>query len=435
MTRRVPWLVVLLAALIWAVPVQLGWYGDLVAVDVSGARGITDIPSYRDAGQAIVDGRVPYRDFSLEYPPLAAALFALAAVVPGSYEATFSMLMFACLVATALAALAIARALDFGVWRQALAGGAVAISPLFLGTLVQTRFDLLLAALLAWMVWAMIVGRWRLAWTLFAAATLTKLVPLLLAPLLVIFQRHRTDGARAIAGLAGGLAAVAAVIAPFAIMSPSGTWDLFEYHLDRPLQIESVGAAYMMVLDALADIGLHVETAFGSQGLIGDGPDAIAAISSAVLAVLVAAIAVTAARGLRRARPPGDARLFVAAAAATVAATLAGGKVLSPQFLIWLLPLGFLVAGRYGPAAFGVTAAALAVTGAYFPQRYWDLVDLQALPIALLVLRDALVVGLVAACWPRPHLALGEEGPALALRPARRVGQAARAVAARYLTD
>ena len=90
---------------------------------------------------------MPYLDFSLEYPPLAAGLFWLAGVLPGPYEVGFSILMLVCLCATVLGVVALARALGLDQRRQALAAGAVAVSPLLLGNLVETRFDLALAAL------------------------------------------------------------------------------------------------------------------------------------------------------------------------------------------------------------------------------------------------------------------------------------------------
>jgi hypothetical protein len=138
--------------------------------------------------------------------------------------------------------------------------------------------------------------------------------------------------------------------------------------------------------------------------------------------------------GLHRARPPGDARLFVAACASTMVALLVCGKVLSPQFMVWLLPVGFLVAGRFGPAAAALTATTMLLTFAYFPHSYWDLVALHDLPIAVLVLRDSLLIALLACAWPRPSIAgrplgrvLGQDRP----DPMR----AERAVSARYLTD
>ena len=149
---------------------------------------------------------------------------------------------------------------------------------------------------------------------------------------------------------------------------------------------------------------------------------------------MLIAIAWTLWLGLHRARAPGDARLFVAASAATMVALLVGGKVLSPQFLVWLLPVGFVVVGRYGPAAAGLTAAAMLLTFAYFPHHYWDLVALDSWPIAVLVLRDNVLIALLAACWPRPSIAGRPLGRVLGQQGAD-PKTAERAVSARYLVD
>jgi hypothetical protein len=416
---------VALAALVWAIPLQLGVYADAV---------ITDIPVYRRAYEEIAAGGVPYADFSLEYPPLAGALFWLAGALPGPYGVTFSVLMCLCLCATVLGVIALGRAIGLDGRRQTVAAVLTAVSPLLIGNLVETRFDLALAALLVWTLWAAATERWRLAWGLLAAATLLKLVPLALIPVLVIWQRHRQGNRGALAGVAACLGIVAAVMAPFVIMSPSGTWDLVQYHLDRPLQIEATASAYLLGLHALADIGITVENSFGSQGLSGTGPAVLAGLSTLALIVILVAIAWTLWLGLHRARHPGDARLFVAASAATVVALLVCGKVLSPQFLVWLLPVCFLVAGRFGPASAALAAAAMLLTFSYFPHRYFDLVALDSLPIGLLVLRDSVLIALLAACWPRPSIAGRPLGRVLG-RERTDPMRADQAVSARYLTD
>ena len=278
-----------------------------------------------------------------------------------------------------------------------MAAVLTAVSPLLIGNLVETRFDMALSAILVWTLWAAATERWRLAWGLLAAATLLKLVPLALIPVMMLWQAHRDSARRAWTGALCALAAVAVVIAPFAIMSPSGTWDIARYHLDRPLQVESIGSAYLLGLHALADVPVTIESSYGSQGLEGTGPAVIAAIMTAILIVLVIAIAWSFWLGLHRSRHPGDARLFVAAAAATMVALLVCGKVLSPQFIVWLLPVGFVIAGRFGPATAVATAAAMLLTFSYFPHRYWDLVAMQDGPIALLVLRDTALIALLAA--------------------------------------
>lgn len=423
--RTLPALAVALAVVVWVIPLQLGIYADAV---------ITDIPTYQRAYDLIAAGNVPYADFSLEYPPLAAALFWLAGALPGPYGVTFSLLMLACLCATVLGVIALARALGMDERRQTVAGCLVAVSPLLIGNLVETRFDLALSALLAWTLWAAATERWRLAWSLLACATLLKLVPLALIPVLIIWQRHRAGARRAWAGLSGSLAIVAAGLAPFVILSPSGTWDLARYHLDRPLQLEAAGSAYLLGLHALADVSVTVESSFGSQGLSGTGPSVIAGISTAILIAVLIGIAWTLWLLLHRARAPGDARLFISASASTLVALLVGGKVLSPQFLVWLLPVCFLVVGRYGPLTIALTVSALLLTFAYFPHHYFDLVALETWPIVALVLRDSVLIALLAACWPRPGIAGRPQGRVLGQRGADPL-QAEKAVSARYLVD
>jgi hypothetical protein len=422
--QALPFLLVGLVVVVWLVPLQMGFYSDAV---------ITDVPVYRAAYDHMANGDIPYRDFSLEYPPLAAGLFGLAGVLPGGYGNVFPGLMLIALCVTTLGVLALARALGFDRRRQVVAGAIVAVSPLLIGNLVESRFDLVLAAALAWTLWAAVTERFTLAWTLLALAALLKLVPLALVPAFLIWHRHKADGRAALRGLAILVAIVAVVLLPFVIMSPSGTWHIAAYHIDRPLQIESSGAAYLLGLHALVDIPITVENSFGSQGLHGTGPAVIAGISTAVLIGLIAAVAWTLWIGLRRARWPGDARLFIAACASTIVSLLVAGKVLSPQFLVWLLPVGLLIAGRYGPAAAALTVAAMLATLAYFPHDYFDLVDLHSGPIAVLVVRDLLLIALLAACWPRPSIAGRPLGRILHQQPSDPPSE--RAVAARYLVD
>ena len=370
--------------------------------DVYPHQHLTDLPVYDEAARRITDGDVPYRDFEFEYPPLAALLITVARLLPLSFATAFSLMMLIALCAAALGVVATARALGMSPRRQLAAGAVVAVLPLLLGDFVATRFDLAVAALLAWMLWAAVSLRWRTAWGLLAAAVALKLAPVVLVPLLIVWhRRHR--GGRA-AGGGAGLAAVGviATFVPFIALSPDGVWRMFSYHLDRPLQIESLGSAYLLALHALAGIPLRVETTFGSQNLLGGGPAAIAAISTALALVGVIAVCITVAVLLRRAHGATATRLFVTGIAATLVVAITAGKVLSPQFLLWIVPAALLVTGRYGRLAFATTVGTLLATQLYFPVRYWDLVALETGPIALLVIRDTLLTVLLACAWPRP---------------------------------
>jgi hypothetical protein len=101
----------------------------------------------------------------------------------------------------------------------------------------------------------------------------------------------------------------------------------------------------------------------------------------------------------------GEAGLFFAVCAAAVTVFVALGKVLSPQFLIWLVPLIALAAGGRGLAAAGAFLFSLVLTQLWFPKRYWDLVDLEPYPTWLLVARNIallLLAALLAIVIARP---------------------------------
>src|SRR5207248_9426672 len=129
-------------------------------------------------------------------------------------------------------------------------------------------------------------------------------------------------------------------------------------------------------------------TTDGSQNVAGHG--AVAAVFGALQFVILAALWIACARGVM------TAPRLLRYAAATVAAFVAFGKVLSPQFLLWLIPLVPLVRGRRGVAASAVLLVALVLTQLWFPYRYWRLALQQdAISSWLVFARDIVLVGLV----------------------------------------
>jgi hypothetical protein len=129
----------------------------------------------------------------------------------------------------------------------------------------------------------------------------------------------------------------------------------------------------------------------GSWNLEGRLPDALAALQTVAQIAAVVLVWILFARTRR-----GQDELFLASAAA-VAVWIAFGKVLSPQFLLWLVPLVALGLRRRTLPIAGALVVALALTQAVYPERYDALVRREALPIALLVARNAVLVAIVAA--------------------------------------
>jgi hypothetical protein len=89
-------------------------------------------------------------------------------------------------------------------------------------------------------------------------------------------------------------------------------------------------------------------------------------------------------------------------AAAAVVAFVALSKVLSPQFLVWLVLLVPLVGGTRRRAALWTTVAACALTAVWFPALYWELVrEFDPLASWLVLVRGVALLALLALLmWP-----------------------------------
>lgn len=359
-----------------------------------GRAKISDIPVYERYGNAIERGQVPYRDFRLEYPPGALAAFAVPSLVTDgqrSYARAFAleMLLFGLLaLGGCFAALRVLGA--HGV-RLALGLSPVAVAPIILGSLLLTRFDLYPAALSAVAVALLLAGRDRLGSGAVGLAIATKLYPAVLVPLAVAWTWRRRGRREAIVAFGICAGVVAVVFLPFVALSPDGVAWSVRRQLDRPLQIESFGASVLLALHHAAGMPLAWASSHGSQNLTGT----VAVVAAAVTTVLQIAVLVYVWwRFARRASVAGAG--LVEACATVLVAFVALGKVLSPQFLVWLLPAVGLVAGRRLWPALALLVAACGLTQGWFPDRYWRLVfHFDELASWLVLARDLCLVALL----------------------------------------
>src|SRR6185503_5983615 len=132
---------------------------------------------------------VPYRDFAVEYPPGALPAFLVPAIEnegdSDGFRRSFETLMAACggalvlALALALAAMRVSQPAYFGALALA------AVSPLLLGSVVLTRFDLWPATLIAFALAALLSGRLRFGHGLLGLGFAAKLWPGVLLPLAV----------------------------------------------------------------------------------------------------------------------------------------------------------------------------------------------------------------------------------------------------------
>jgi uncharacterized membrane protein len=357
---------------------------------------IVDTPVYESYGQAMEEGQVPYRDFALEYPPGALPVFLAPALADSDFRVVFEWLMALCGCGLVVAVALAGQRLGYGFGTLAF----VALSPLAIGSVILTRFDLWPAMLASFALAALVHDRLRLGHGLLGASIAAKLYPAVLLPLTVAYVWRRRGRREGIVCAALAVGVPIAAYLPFAVVAPEGVVRSLGRQLSRPLQVESLGSAVLLAAHDLFGTGVEIGSSHGSQNLVGTSADVLA------VALSVAQIAVLAWLWLRFARSretPSPAMLAVHAAAA-ITAFVALGKVLSPQFLIWLVPV-VVLAHRW--SANTMLAAALVLTQIWFPFRYWDLVrELDPRVSWLVLARDLVLLALLAT------LARAIRGPA-----------------------
>jgi uncharacterized membrane protein len=382
-----------------------GWAATLWLAPFSDER-VNDLFVYRQFAAPVLDGALPYRDVFFEYPPLAAPAIALPGLI-GTGEEMFRAAFAGWTLLLAVAVVLLTGALAArtgGSRRRALL--AAAAMPLLCGAMVRTHFDLAPVALTLAALLLLVRNRPRLGLAVLGLGAMTKGFPLLAAPPALAWLVAKGQRRQAVEA-AGCLAAVVAVLAAAAFaFSVEGAADAFSYQVDRPVQIESTGASVLLGLDAL---GAGQATAVSSHRSDGLAHPADGIVTALCLGALCAALA--ACTLLAR----GGARQLVLACLGAILAYVALGRVLSPQYLIWLVPLGALAFAWRMHAIAATIAAATVLTQIEFPAHYFDVVEREPAATVLVAVRNATL--LLALSLLLAAAAARSGSPARPLRP------------------
>ncbi len=336
------------------------------------------------SGQGIVGITEPW-----VYPALALVPMILA----GSVSWILDYALGWAIVVTALDAVAFAILVGDARSRgRSLAAATWLVFALLLGPVGMFRIDAILVPLaIVGMLW--VVGRPWAASVALAAATWIKVWPAALLVAIVIAVRRRW-------AVVGGAAAVSAAVVAVAVLA-QGAGHVFGFvaqQTGRGLQLEApVSTLYVWQAAAGVDGSfIYYDPEMLTFQVAGPRVDDVIAAMTPLLACVVAGIAalgvVMALRGAR------TVRLLPPLSLALVTALIVVNKVGSPQFLTWLIPplVLWVVVDRaraWPLALLGVAAAAM--TQLVYPLTYGLLLVADPVPVALLTVRNAMMVTLL----------------------------------------
>lgn len=368
--------------------------------------GGPDVGLYLDYASKIMSGQIPYRDFAVEYPPGAMLIFLLPrlfAATPEAYGTAFAIEMLAFDLVCLFMILIMARRLKLAVVPTLAIYTLVTVA---VGAIAVQRYDFAPAALSLAAVFLFGRGHYKSAWALIAVGALVKLYPIALAPLFLIYQWRHQSWRQVMAPIfVCGVIFVCGIL-PFFILSPHGFLTAFSLQGGRNLQIESFYASVLFMAYGLGGSNLSVFQGPVSWDLASPYAEGIAQISLVVMFLAAAAVYITyllpySRTKIEKSGPP-DPEAFgrlLNFSLILIIVLLMASKVMSTQFIVWLLPFVPLVSGRARHAVWPSFVVAGLLTWYVYPLHYGDIWDLHVPSMQALFLRNILLVLMAFWLW------------------------------------
>ncbi len=320
----------------------------------------------------LAHGVLPADEAAWQYPPGAALALLAPGAVPGlSYFQAFVLLA---LLADAAVLLLLYWAGGAGAWYWTCALPLLLHVPL-------ARYDLLVTVLAVGALLAAPAGRTRLAGVLAGLGALVKGWPLLALTGTAPGPATRRSWTAALATGAGG-AVLLALVFPH-------TLGFLRHQGDRGVQVESVGGS-LLSLAHLAGWPGRVVHRYGAFEFTGPYVAAVAGVSLVLTGAVLVWLVLWRVRSLHWSEStPADAALMA------VLLFTVTSRVISPQYLVWLLALAavcltFRTTTQRPVAVLLLPAAAL--TALAYPLLYVDVLLVTPVGCAVLVVRNGLLV-------------------------------------------
>jgi Glycosyltransferase family 87 len=362
----------------------------------------------------LIQGQMPYRDFSFDYPPLALLPFVLPQLIkPGDSlnlaEYAWLFLVENSVISVLLGLTVVRIASYFQSWRRCLEVLAVySLLSMITAPLLLARYDLFPTLLVAIAVAAAIGGHPTQAGIWLGLGFAAKLYPIALVPILSIYYWVNGSYRSLFKVFVGASVALSLTVLPFLLIGVLPAWveaavmsgrislfpSFLHGHQLRGLQIESIPAGIILLGHILGFTPVTVVSNFDAFYIASSIADTVLKWLP-TLAFLEFTVVVIACLNCFR----NEFKQFGAITNESLLAFLmsalliliVAGKVLSPQYFGWLLPFAPFLRLRQ----IGLVAVIFALTIVIYPFSYNSLLELQTPPILLLNARNFLTIVLL----------------------------------------
>jgi hypothetical protein len=349
---------------------------------------------YLEYASQIWNGHLPYQDFPLEYPPFSLIFFLLPRLFASSLSAYAGAFEIEVLIFDLLGMFILYRVAckwDMTPWKL-LTVYSVAI--LSIGPIFVESYDVFPAILTLLSMFFFYGNKHRWAWIFLALGFMTKLYPVLIAPVYVFLYMRDHCYKRIWQGIAIFTGVCLIILLPFLFTVPGSLEQLATTHGTRPLQVETTYSSFLLIIGKLTNINPEIVYSYGSKNIINPPADTLAALSWLVTILLLLAAYWLIYRSIKANTTLlpqiGIYSLLV------ICILLISSKVLSPQFLVWLMPFFPLVSGKKGVWLTAILVGIGALTYYIYPVHYGGFENNESAVVFVLFIRNLLIIVLTA---------------------------------------
>lgn len=289
--------------------------------------------------EPLLNGKIPI----MEYPPFALVFIAVPGIFGQTVE-TYEVCYVTEILAFMIIGLIYTDKLAEHLGRNRKNGMlAYSILVLLLLEFVVDRYDIFPTVLTLVSFYCFLKNRYAYAFILVAIGLMTKLYPALFCLIYFFLLAAKKEWCNLAKGVSIFIVTMIVIITPIMIIEPEMFHYFLDYHMRRPLQIESFTASSIYLLTILGLTTVTKTSAnhpgnFGSDNLVGFLPDIVVGYLTPIMVICIVSICFYFLYIYRETDSERGLKVFGYAIIAVILTFILIGKVFSAQYLIWIIP-------------------------------------------------------------------------------------------------
>ena len=351
-----------------------------------------------DAALKMLHGQLPYINLPAEYPPLTYLFYLLPALffrAPVSYFAAYvvEFMLFDMLAIWLIAK--ISARLGISVTRSLIIHAVLIVA---VGPILVASYDVIPAVLTLVALYFFIKEKSNWAWAFAGLGFMTKIFPAVLVPVFVLYLWRQKKYQQILLGAVIFIGIALALSLPWLVLNAKAYSVVATYELERPLHSESLYGSVLLVGKILGFVKVSGVYDYGSWNLTSLLADRLATLSSYITLTLLALAYFLYFRTLHRGKFEVNALSSLEVlnltryAAASVLVLIVFGKVLSIQYLVWLVPLLPLIKGRWQLPVYAAFVVAGIFSQFIYPYNYNQFENYVPSLVVMMLARNLLLI-------------------------------------------